>query len=153
MAIASTRGRTRKPIIHRGSVNAQSLTPAALTTALAGANNDIVYTAKTKGEYGNDITVRYVVSGNNTPLTVSVTGTAITVNSATDGSAAATSTADQVKAAIEASGDAAALVTVADAAANDGSGTIVALAATALTGGARGVTGAAGRGLATRRGR
>ena len=108
---------------------------AELTTALAGTNNDVVYTAVTRGAAGNSIRVRYVVSGNNTPLTVSVSSLDITVNVATDGSAVATSTADQVKTAIEASAPAAALVTVADAASNDGSGVVAALAYTNLAAG------------------
>lgn len=108
---------------------------ATLTTALAGANNDIKYTAVARGTSGNSITVAYVVAGNNTPLTVAVVSNAITVNVATDAGGLATSTADQVKAAIEASAAASALVTVEDATGNDGSGVVAALAATALSGG------------------
>lgn len=108
---------------------------ATLTTALSGSNNDLVYTAATRGAAGNSIRVRYVVAGNNTALSVSVSTLDITVNVATDGSAAATSTADDVKAAIEASTSASALVTVADAASNDGSGVVAALAYTNLSAG------------------
>ena len=64
-----------------------------------------------------------------------VAGRDITVNSATNGSAVATSTSAQVKAAIEASAAASALVSVAHAAGNDGSGTVAALGYTAFTGG------------------
>ena len=111
---------------------------ASLSTNLTGSNNDLVYTAKAgaaKFETGNDITVRYVVSGNSTPLSVSVSTNAITVNVATDSGGAATSTAAQVKAAVEASTPAAALVSVAHKSGNDGSGVVTALSATALTGG------------------
>jgi hypothetical protein len=108
---------------------------ASLTTAIAGANNDLVYTSKGKGTQHNSIRVRYVVAGASTALSVSVSGNDITVNSATDGASAATSTANQVAAAVAASTPAAALVTVANAAGNDGTGVITALGFTALSGG------------------
>lgn len=108
---------------------------AALTTALTGTNNDLTYTAKTVGVEGNDITVTYVVAGASTPLSVSVSGNAITVNVATDAGGLATSTAAQVRDAVNASAPASALVTAANAAGNDGTGVVTALAATSLTGG------------------
>lgn len=107
---------------------------AALTTALAGTNNDLVFTAKVGGPAGNSIRVQYVVSGTNTALSVSVQGFDIIVTVATDGAAAATSTSAQVKSAIEAV--ASGLVTIAHAASNDGTGIVAALSLTALTGGA-----------------
>lgn len=118
-----------------------SLGAASLTTALAGTNNDLVYTAKTKGTTGNSIRVRYVVSGVSTPLSVSVASNDITVNVATDGASAPTSTAAQVSAAVTAHGAASALVTVADATGNNGTGVVAALAFTSLTGGRDRVTG------------
>jgi hypothetical protein len=75
--------------------------------------NDLTYTALIAGTAGNSITITHVVAGANTPLSVSVTGTAITVNLATSAGSAATSTATQVAAAIAASAAASALVTVA----------------------------------------
>lgn len=114
---------------------------ATLTTALTGSNNDLVYTSKTAGTAGNSVSVRYVVAGANTALSVSVATKAITVNVATDGSSVATSTAAQVAAAIAASTPAAALVTVANAAGNDGTGVVTALSATNLAGGADWVAG------------
>lgn len=108
---------------------------ASLTTAIAGANNDLVYTAKTGGVAGNAITVTYVVAGASTPLTVSVAANAITVNVATSAGSAATSTAAQVAAAVAASAPAAALVGAVNATGNDGTGVVAALAATNLTGG------------------
>lgn len=126
----------------RGSFQtAGILLPASLTTALAGANNDLTYTAVTKGAAGNTIRVRYVVAGASTPLTVSVSVKDITVNVATDGASAATSTAAQVSAAIAASPAAAALVSVANATGNDGTGVVAALAFTNLGGGLDWVTG------------
>lgn len=61
--------------------NIQLLSDAAtLTTALTGANNDLVFTARNVGGQGDDITVEYVVAGNDTPLDAdtndAVTGTA-----------------------------------------------------------------------------
>lgn len=117
---------------------------ATLTTALAGANNDLKYTAKVEGTVGNATTVRYVVAGANTVLSVAVVGAAITVNSATSGASAATSTAADVLAAVQASAAASALVKVENAAGNDGTGVITALAATNLAGGAQAVTSAEG---------
>ena len=117
---------------------------ATLSTNLSGSNNDLTYTARERGTAGNSIRVRYVVSGNNTALSVSVSGSDITVNSATDGGGAATSTAAQVKAAIEASSAADLLVTVANKTGNDGTGVIAALSYTALASGADYVIGQTG---------
>jgi predicted secreted protein len=84
----------------------------------------------------DDVTLRHVVSGNNTALTVGVSSHAITVNVATDGDGLATSTGADVLAAIEASADAMDLLTqVYLAGSSDGSGVVSAF--TALT--ARGV--------------
>lgn len=109
---------------------------ATLTTALSGSNNDLLYKANLRGAAGNSIRVRYVVSGNNTPLSVAVSDNDITVNVATNGSAAATSTAAQVAAAVNAKTEAARLVTVENATGNDGTGVVTALSYTNLSGGA-----------------
>lgn len=113
---------------------------AAVTTALTGTNNDLVFTALAGlGLLGNDITVRYVNPGTpSAALSVDVTGSAITVNLATDGASAITTTAGQIITAIAADEDAAALVVATNAAANDGTGIVIAMAATALTGGVDG---------------
>lgn len=113
---------------------------ATLTTALAGANNDLKFTAKIGGVYGNGITVAYVVSGTSTALSVAVVTKAITVTVATNGGGTATSTAAQVKAAIDAFAAAAALVVTALASGNDGTGVVTALSATNLAGGVDAVT-------------
>lgn len=108
---------------------------ATLTTSLTGTNNDLVYTADANGTAGNSITVRYVDPAvANASLSVSVSGSAITVNLATNGSSAITTTAAQVKTAIEAHATAAGLVNIANAGGNDGTGVVTALAATNLTG-------------------
>jgi hypothetical protein len=107
-------------------------TDAVLTTALAGSNNDLTFTARTP--ITQTVRVVYVVSGNNTPLSVAVAGGDITVNVATNGGGAATSTASLVMAALQASAAAAALTDVNLASGNDGSGVVTAMAITALTG-------------------
>jgi hypothetical protein len=110
---------------------------ATLTTALAGANNDLVYTAVATGAEGNDVTIAYIdPAANDAVLDVVVTGTDIVVNLATDGGGTITTTADDIKAAIALDAAAVALVgTVVDAGGNDGSGLVIALAETALAGG------------------
>jgi hypothetical protein len=110
---------------------------AALTTALSGANNDLTFTAKVKGEAGNDITITYVNPGEETATeSVEVTGSDIVVTLRSV--SAVLSTAAQVKAAIEANAAANALVSVANANANDGTGAVTAMAEDALEGGVDG---------------
>lgn len=104
----------------------------SLTTALAGANNDLTFTSKPAVDEAGEVTITYVVAGASTPLTVDVTGKAITVNVATNGGSAATSTAAQVLAAVNAKAEAAALVTASLAPSNSGAGVVTALATTAL---------------------
>jgi hypothetical protein len=120
-------------------INEIKAAAAALTTALSGANNDLVFTAVTAGPEGNSIRIKYVVAGTGTPLSVEVAALDITVNVATDGGGAATSTATQVAAAIAAHPVASQLVTTANAAANNGSGVVAALSFTNLTGGSLGI--------------
>jgi hypothetical protein len=112
-------------------------TQATLETELVGDNNDLVFTAANGGTGGNSITVTYVdPAGNDQALGVVVTDSDIVVNLATGPAGAITSTADDIAAAIAADEDAAALVTVADADGNDGSGVVTAMAEATLTGGA-----------------
>lgn len=67
---------------------------AALTTSLSGANNDLVYTAVTKGAIGNSTTIAYTNPGTpSSALSVSVTGSAITVSLATGAGTAQVETA------------------------------------------------------------
>ena len=82
--------RVQVPVTQLGYVK------AALTTALAGAQNDLTFTAKNAGPGGNEITVQSAVAGASTPLSIVVTGKAIVVNVATDGASAAISTAAQI---------------------------------------------------------
>lgn len=118
------------------AVGYQPLTASTLSTNLTGSNNDLTFTAVTAGADGDDISIEYVdPSANSAALSVDVTGDAIAVNLATNGSGTITSTASQVKAAIEASAAASALVTVALKTGNTGAGVVTALAETNLAGG------------------
>lgn len=97
---------------------------------------DLTYTSIVDGTYGNSITVVYVdPASNSSPLAVTVTDTAISVSLETDSGGSITSTATQVKDAIDGS-DASNLVDVAIT----GTGSNVQVAATvvSLTGGAAG---------------
>ena len=117
--------------------NTEQEAKATLSTNLAGNDNDLTFTAKLKGHFGNTIKVAYVdPDAANAKLAVTVSGTTITVSLATAANKAITSTAANVKAAIEAVPAAAALVTVANVASNSGEGVVAAMAATALANGA-----------------
>lgn len=118
-------------------INTEAEAKATLSTNLVGDNNDLKFTSKLKGHFGNTIKVAYVdPDAANAQLAVTVSGTAIAVSLATDATKAITSTASDVKAAIEAVPAAAALVSVANVAANSGAGVVAAMAATALANGA-----------------
>nr|MCL4500214.1 phage tail sheath subtilisin-like domain-containing protein [Chloroflexota bacterium] len=118
------------------AMKAQTMVPdrrgafATLTTGTSPTNR-ITWRAKTAGTTGNTITVALVKSGNNTPLSVSVAGQAITVNLATDSSGNQISTCAQVVSAVNGNASASALVV---ATAVD-SGIVAPVAATALSGG------------------
>lgn len=108
---------------------------AQLITAMAGANNDLWFRSKLKGELGNNIRVRIVVAGVSTALSVSVSGNDITINSATDAGSLATTTATAAAAAVNANGPASALVQADVAPGDTGAGVVAALAFTNLAGG------------------
>jgi flagellin len=118
-----------------------------LTTAVAGNNNDLVFTdARATNDLGSNsslggaVNVLYKVAGNNTALSVDTAtasngDTTITVNLATDGTGAATSLASEVMTAVNQDATASKYVTAANASGNDGTGTVAALGSTALAGG------------------
>ncbi len=109
---------------------------ANLTTALAGGNNDLVITARNYGSIGNILQVAYIdPAGNNQALAVTLVGPLIRVSLATGAGGAITSTAANVKTAIEVHAGANALVSVANASGNNGSAVVTAMAATNLSGG------------------
>ncbi len=103
---------------------------AALTTGTSGTNR-ITWRAKNTGTAGNSIQIAVVKSGNNTPLSVSVSGQTITVNLATDASGNATSSCSQVVTAVNNNAPASALIT----ATQIDYGIVAPFAATPLTGG------------------
>lgn len=125
----------------RTQVPVTDVTPpkATLTTALTGTNNDLLFTAKKGGTWGNAIQVEYIDPGGATAtLSVVVRGFVITVNLGRATSAINT-TAAALMAAVQANLDAAQLVDVANAPSNDGTGLVTALSATALAGGTYGL--------------
>lgn len=110
-----------------------ALVAATLSTALAGDNNDLVFTAHANypGVDGNAITVEYEDTAVAGAETCTVTGTSIVV-----GVEAGVSTSAQVKTKIEATPAAMALLaSVANAPANDGSGVVPVMAEDNLEGG------------------
>lgn len=126
----------------------QNAAANTLTTAVAGNNNDLVFTdARATTQLGSNaslggaVNIVYAVAGNNTALSVGTTtasngNTTITVNLATNGNGAATSTASDVLTAVNQDATASKYVTAALASGNDGTGTVAALGSTALSGGA-----------------
>lgn len=112
-------------------------TNATLTTALTGAQNDLVFTAAAGlGDLGNALTVAYTATGNNSTLTASKSGNAITVALATNATGTIITNATQVRDLVNATATVNASLTAALAGGNDGSGNVTALSDTALTGGA-----------------
>lgn len=107
-----------------------------------GDDNGLTFTARSYGADGNKISVTYLDPGAaSQSLSVAVAATSIIVSLATSGGSSITSTAAEVKAAIEASAEANKLVSVAimtsdSGTADDGSGVVTAMAATALANGA-----------------
>lgn len=109
---------------------------AALTTGTADSNA-INLTAKTSGLTGNNLSIKYADPGTaSSALSVSVTGSAITVNLATDASGTITSTVDDVVAALNGDASSSALVTAAKQGFTSGTAVVAAQASTNLTGGA-----------------
>jgi autotransporter-associated beta strand protein len=106
---------------------------ATLTTNLSGFNDDLTFTARTPGAAGDAISIAYLDTFTaNTAFGLAVSGNAITVTLAIDGTNSITTTAANIKSAIEASPAAAALVSVAFAAGNNGDGLVAVLPATNL---------------------
>lgn len=109
---------------------------AAASLVIGAGSAALKVTAATVGAAGNNIRVAIVVAGNDTPLSVAYAGDLVTVNAATDGGGAATSTAAQVMAAWGMVAAVTAVATVALAAgAGAGDGVVGAAAAANLIGG------------------
>lgn len=116
--------------------NSQAEVKATLTTGTVAANNGITYTSTLTGDLGNKSSIALVdPKANSAALSVTVSGLDITVNLATSGAGAITTTATQLLAAIAASTAASALVTAAATGASTGAGVVAALSKTFLSGG------------------
>jgi len=114
--------------------------PDAATVVIdpTGTNNSLTYTAVESGLAGNGIRIRYVDPGeNDAVLSVDVDEDErlITVSLGTDGSGVITTTGDLLKTEWDATPEAVALATVADTAANDGSGLVTAMSVVETSGG------------------
>lgn len=122
-------------LLQRGDGGIGAGTKASKTVGTS--NQQIVIRAKTAGTAGNSKTAAIIVSGNNTAFSIVVTESSVVINSATDGSAVATTTVLQAIAALYANEtfdenfDATVGV-------GNGSGVLVASASSALSGGAEG---------------
>lgn len=151
MAIGQTGARFRSIPGRWGGFGAKLR--STFTTAMAGTNNDIKFSSsfEKRGVVGNGIRVQLLVAGASTPLTVTVSGTDITVNVATSAGSAATSTAAQVIAAVNAHAVASTLVLAENAPANDGTGVVTAQAFVTLVGGTDWTIGTAGSGVSVGR--
>jgi len=130
-----------------GLLMANAGAPVTAVAATANVNptgndNGLTFTAKSYGASGNGISISYLdPAANSQSLSVTVAGQAIIVSLATNGGGSITSTAAQVKAAIEAVQAAANLVTVTimtsdSGTADDGSGVVTAMAPASLASGA-----------------
>lgn len=114
---------------------------ASLTTNMAGENNDMVFTANDTGVAGNLLTIELIDPGAaDQALAASMVGNSIKVLLATGAAPgmAITSTAAEVKLAIENVAAADAAITIAHKAGNSGAGVVTALTETALSGGVDG---------------
>ena len=112
------------------------LPKASLLMTSIAANSRVFLKAYIGGASGNSITVAFVDPGApSSPLSVSVSGLAITVSLATNAGSVITSTANDVIAAIRAGAASGLLVSPARKAGEAGSGVVSAQGATALAGG------------------
>jgi len=109
---------------------------ATLAFGTVASNNALTITSKLTGALGNAISLELVNPGTNSAsLTITVTGQAIRASLATSSGGAITTTAAQLKTAIEGNTAANALVAVANTSTSTGAGVVAALAATSLSGG------------------
>jgi phage tail sheath protein FI len=116
--------------------DAQPRTAATLLSGSVAANTALTWTAVADGTGGNEISVKFRhPAASPSPLTVDVSGKAITVSLATDAGGNVTSTASNVADAIAASAAASDLVGVANTGASDGAGLLSGGSALFLSGG------------------
>ncbi len=103
---------------------------ASLQTGTPGTNA-IIWTAQAPGIAGNAVSIALVAEGNDTPLSVEVINTVVTVHLATDGTGVVTSTTDEVAAAVMGHHSASVLVS----AISEDTGVVTAVVADNLAGG------------------
>jgi phage tail sheath protein FI len=116
--------------------NAQQEVKASTQIGVVANNNALTFTSKLAGEIGNSSSIRLVnPNANSATLSVSVSGRDVAVNLATDSSGAITTTAAQVKTAVEANTTANALFTITNTGASTGAGVVTAQRRAALAGG------------------
>lgn len=125
-------------VLKRGDGNSPTKAVRASRTMGSG-NSKLRVFWRTPGTAGNSKTCSIVVSGNNTPLSVNVTTSDVTVNSATNGGGSATSTVAQIIAALYANTTFRANWD-ADSSDGDGTGTIASAGSASLSGGVNGET-------------
>ena len=121
-------------------IDDQTVAPAlgTMTTALTGNNNDLLFTALQpyNGILGDQITITYLDPGVASHTgKVDVYGMGIVFTLATDTSGTITTTGDNIKTYLAANTVAAAMVSAADVASNDGSGAVTAMDGVRLTAG------------------
>lgn len=112
---------------------------ATYSTDLGVADTDVIWTAQAPewgGQRGEDITIEYRdPSATSAALLIVVEGTAVIVHLKTGAGDAIESTADEIKAAVAALAEAAAMIVGTDVGSDDGTGVVTALAAKRLSGG------------------
>lgn len=127
-----------------GRVVAASVAAAVAASRLTGVvadNNAIRWTARQEGTDGNGIRVQLLdPAGNDAALAVDVDGLDIIVSLATGNAGAITSTAAQVRAAVNEHDAASGLVVPTNEGASSGAGVVTAAALAALTGGSEAST-------------
>lgn len=103
--------------------DAQQEVKASAQIGVVSNNNALTFTSKLAGVLGNSSSITLAdPKANSATLSVSVTGRDVTVRLATDGSGVITSTATEIKTAIEANASANALFTITNTGASTGAG-------------------------------
>lgn len=116
--------------------DAQQEVKATLQIGVVASNNALTFTSKLAGALGNSSSLTLIdPKANNAALAISVSGRDVTVRLATSAAGAITTTATQLKTAIEANADANALFTITNTGASTGAGAVTALRRAALSGG------------------
>lgn len=109
-------------------------THASLTTSF-GSNRDITWTAVSAGGGANQVTVQYIVAGNNTPLSVSVVDVGISIFIATNSAGSAISTANDLISLVNNDLTAGSIITGSLPVGSTGTGVMIPMSPTNLSGG------------------